>query len=74
MLRGKTILIFGDPSTIVSWKYYALRDGTDHIETDKGEVLDLDSNHWTLYVNKKLVGQGNVATPPAADPLPQDKL
>ena len=64
MLEGKTILVLGDPRTIVSWRFFSLRDGVDHLETDKGEAFEASPRQWTFYVNKKEVTRGEVEVSP----------
>lgn len=60
MYRGQTELILGNPRTLVSWRYYSLRDGVDRLETDRGEVLEFSANRWNLYRNYKAVAHGPV--------------
>lgn len=61
VLKGQTILVFGDLRTIVSWRYFSLRDGTDRLETDKGEVFEASSKHWSLLADGKEVASGEIA-------------
>lgn len=66
--EGQTILVMGDPRTIVSWKYCSLRDGVDRLETDKGQVLEMSVNQWSLYADRKAVSNGKIEKPPATSP------
>ena len=61
VLKGQTILVPGDLRTIVSWRYFSLRDGTDRLETEKGEVFQASSNHWSLFADSKEVASGEIA-------------
>ena len=68
VFRGQTILTMGDPRTIVSWRFYSLRNGDDRLETDKGEVLEMTPSEWGLTADNKAVSSGKVETSKVTSP------